>query len=100
MVFIDEGRTTPDSFAVYYNTETWFAPPPMRHGYGTTFSFADGHNEYWKWTDSRTMDLAQMERDYKYWTPKNMSKDTSYGIDNEDVHRMQKGTWGRLGYNL
>ncbi|MHC4546834.1 MAG: hypothetical protein ACYSYL_20335 [Planctomycetota bacterium] len=26
-----------------------------RHGDGTTFSFADGHVEYWKWEDPRTV---------------------------------------------
>jgi prepilin-type processing-associated H-X9-DG protein len=32
----------------------WLNPPPLRHGKGTTMSFADGHCEYRKWVDSRT----------------------------------------------
>ncbi len=97
VVFIDEGRTTPDSFAVYYSSKDgWFDPPPMRHGYGTTVSFADGHNQYWKWNDKHTMELAQMERDFKYWQPKNMAKDSSINVpDNEDVSMVQTATWGR-----
>jgi hypothetical protein len=52
---------------------------------GTTFSFADGHTEYWKWVDQRTID-------YRGGYPKVPSP------CNQDLYRLQKGTWGKLGY--
>ena len=49
VVFIDEGWVTPDSFAVFYTQEQWWDDPPVRHGDGTSISFADGHSEHKKW---------------------------------------------------
>ena len=43
LVFIDEGYMTSDDFAVYYSEPRWWDNPPVRHGDGTTFGFADGH---------------------------------------------------------
>ena len=34
-------------------------PPPVRHGEGTNFSFADGHSDYHKWVDPRTIDFGK-----------------------------------------
>ena len=31
----------------------------MRHGDGTQFSFAEGHAEYHKWEDKRTMEFGK-----------------------------------------
>jgi prepilin-type N-terminal cleavage/methylation domain-containing protein/prepilin-type processing-associated H-X9-DG protein len=31
------------------NPNTWWNPPASRHNKGCTFSFLDGHTEYWKW---------------------------------------------------
>ena len=31
----------------------------MRHGDGTQFSFADGHGEYHKWEDPRTLEFGK-----------------------------------------
>jgi len=47
-VFVDEGRLSPSSWTVWYDQERWWDHPPIRHGKGTNFSFADGHSEYWK----------------------------------------------------
>jgi prepilin-type processing-associated H-X9-DG protein len=49
LVFLDEGYMTPDAFAVHYNQEQWWDDPPVRHGDGTSISFADGHSEHKKW---------------------------------------------------
>jgi len=87
VVFIDEGWATFASWSVHYDREAWWGsvvaqagilaadnrhkdPPPVRHGNGTNFSFADGHSEYFKWKDPRTM------------------------------HRVQKAVWGELGYTV
>jgi prepilin-type N-terminal cleavage/methylation domain-containing protein/prepilin-type processing-associated H-X9-DG protein len=104
LVFVDEGWTTLASWSVPYGRESWWGstviqagilaadnrhkdPPPVRHGDGTCFSFADGHSEYWKWRDQRTIDYGKM-------TP---------GADpvqpgNPDLHRVQQAYWGELGY--
>ena len=44
LVFLDEGKLSPDSFAVYIDRECWFDVPMTRHGMGTNMSFADGHS--------------------------------------------------------
>lgn len=36
----------------------WGDLPPTRHGFGTTFIFADGHVEYRKWTDPHTVEAT------------------------------------------
>ncbi len=93
LVFIDEGRMTPDAFAVHFKTEQWWDDPPVRHGDGTNVAFADGHAEYWKWKATETIKEGRARQDAppKKWTPT-----TAEGKD--DLHRMQTGCWGKLGY--
>ncbi len=93
LVFIDEGWMTPDAFAVNYTTEAWWDDPPVRHGDGTTLSFADGHSEHWKWKGIDTIKRARLvERSHEgNWGP-----ETPTGF--RDLYRMQKGCWGKLGY--
>ena len=93
IVFIDEGWMTPDAFAVQYDSENWWDDPPVRHGDGTVVSFADGHSEHWKWKGTDTIKRARSEenRHTSNWTP-----ETPAGY--RDLYRMQRGTWGRLGY--
>jgi len=93
LVFIDEGYMTPDAYAVHYTREEWFDDPPVRHGDGTNVTYADGHAEYWKWKATETIKEGRKRADSTSarWTPK-----TPEG--KEDLHRMQRGCWGRLGY--
>jgi len=70
MIFIDEGWVTPDSYAMHYQQATWWDDAPVRHGDGTTVTFADGHVEYHKWK----------------------------GIDTIKYGRLQTACWGRIGY--
>ena len=93
VVFIDEGWMTPDAFAVHYDQEQWWDDPPVRHGDGTTVSFADGHSDHWKWKGIDTIKRAKLvERSHQgNWTPET---DAGY----KDLYMMQKGCWGRLGY--
>jgi len=94
IVFIDEGWVTPDSFAVHYNQETWWDDPPVRHGDGTTLSFVDGHSDYWKW---KGLDTVKMGRQRERGHPGNhYPPETAEGFD--DLYRLQKNTWGKLGY--
>ena len=95
LVFIDEGYMTPDAYAVYYHLEQWFDSPPVRHGDGTTLSFADGHAEHWKWKGIDTIKHARDEENtgpQVGWIPT-----TDEGF--KDLYDMQRGCWGKLGYN-
>jgi len=93
LVFIDEGWMTSDAYAVHYNQEQWWDDPPVRHGDGTTLSFADGHADHWKWKGTDTIKRArEVEVGHMgNWTPQ-----TDAGF--QDLYDMQKGCWGKLGY--
>ena len=94
IVFIDEGWVTPVSFAVHYVKEQWWDDPPVRHGDGVTLSFADGHADYHKW---RGIDTIKMGRDRQRGHPGNHYPPTS-DEGKMDLHYIQKGSWGGLGY--
>jgi prepilin-type N-terminal cleavage/methylation domain-containing protein/prepilin-type processing-associated H-X9-DG protein len=82
IVFIDEGRVSNYAFAVRADENTWRDIPPIHHSEGTTFSFADGHSEYWRWQDQETIDFA-------------LGITTSpYQDTNEDLRRFRRGVWG------
>ncbi len=101
-VFIDQGTLAISGFEVHYLYPKWerFSPPPIRHGDGTTISMADGHAEYWKWKGRETVEMPRelfpvrslfverLEADYEPQT-----EDGLY-----DLQRLQRATWGRLGY--
>jgi prepilin-type processing-associated H-X9-DG protein len=91
LVFLDEGRVTPDSYATYYNQRKWWDPPHVRHGDGTNVAFADGHSGYWKWEATETLEDGKLANPLHQFTPT-----TEQGI--EDLQKVQKGVWGRLGY--
>jgi len=94
LVYIDEGWVTPDSFAVHYDQPTWWDDPPVRHGDGTDVSMADGHVEYWKWKGSDTIKTG---KDRMRGHPSNDVRPTT-DMGFEDLAKVQKYTWGRLGY--
>ncbi len=96
IVFLDEGRLSPNSWTLWYDQERWWDQITARHGDGTNFGFADGHSEYWKWKDPRTLDVAK--EDYSYWQSTGRNGSESYSPGNEDLHRVQKAVWGKLGY--
>lgn len=89
MVYVDEGRTSTQSWTIWYDRASWWDLPPTRHGAGTNFSFADGHAEYWKWQDTRTVKVARQEGDWQSLVALD---------DNPDIQRVQRAAWGRLGY--
>ncbi len=102
-VFIDQGRTPGGSdFAVHYLYPKWakISAPPIRHRNGVTLSMADGHVEYWKWKARETVEMPRklttskgriMEILEEHYEPR-----TEEGL--YDLQRLQKATWGRLGY--
>jgi prepilin-type N-terminal cleavage/methylation domain-containing protein/prepilin-type processing-associated H-X9-DG protein len=96
IVFLDEGRLSPNSWTLWYDQERWWDQITARHGDGTNLSFADGHSEYWKWKDPRTLDVAKM--DYDLWQSSGRQGADSTQPGNEDLHRVQRGVWTKLGY--
>ena len=62
LVFLDEGRLSPDSWTIWYTRPAWWDQITRRHGQGTTGSFADGHGTYYKRSDSRTFDRLETSR--------------------------------------
>jgi prepilin-type N-terminal cleavage/methylation domain-containing protein/prepilin-type processing-associated H-X9-DG protein len=95
-VFLDEGRLSPASWIIWYDQERWWDQITARHGDGTNFSFADGHADYWKWKDPRTIEIAEM--DYDYWQNTGRHGNLSNSSGNPDLHKVQKAVWGELGY--
>jgi len=97
-VFIDEGRLSPSSWTVWYDQEQWWDQITARHGDGTNSGFADGHSEYWKWKDPRTLKVAKL--DHSYWQSSGRhTRSLSVQPGNEDLHRVQRAVWGKLGYS-
>jgi prepilin-type N-terminal cleavage/methylation domain-containing protein/prepilin-type processing-associated H-X9-DG protein len=92
MVFLDEGRVPWDSFALHYGPPpTWWDAPQARHGFGTNLSFADGHVEYWKWSDPRTVQAGREALEYTWPVGGN-----KYSDDNEDLVRVAKALFGTM----
>ncbi len=98
IVFVDEYHVTWGPWSQWYIKDRWFNQPNMQHSDGTTFSFADGHSEYWKWKDAFTVEIAT----YSY-----ADYNAEYGImsvaeppsgQTEDLQRVQRAMWGDLGY--
>ena len=104
-VFIDMGETPfGNHFCVHYLYPKWdwSSAPPIRHSDGTTLSMADGHVEYWKWKGRETVEMPR-----KLLTPHDslsgeILEEGDYEPQTEDglydLQRLQKATWGRLGY--
>lgn len=89
MVFLDDGGTITSAlggWTVYVTDERWWDPPPIRHGDGSTFSFADGHSEYHKWEDPRTIEFGKR-------VPPTAFSENQPG--NEDIQWAAVSMWGK-----
>lgn len=89
IVFVDDGGTNPSAlggWTVYVTEERWWDPPPVRHGDGTNFSFADGHSDYHKWKDPRTIEFGKR-------VPPTAFSEVQTG--NEDLHWAAVAMWGK-----
>lgn len=95
-VFLDEGRLSPASWTIWYDQERWWDQITARHGDGTNVSFADGHSEYCKWKDPRTIEIAEM--DYDEWQSSGRGGNLSNSPGNPDLYKVQRAVWGELGY--
>ena len=82
-VFVDENEYSVDDgdFAIdgtgSPNGNRWWNLPGSRHNKGTTWSFADGHAEYWKWHGTAVLTFTA------YYQPADSS---------DDLSRVQAGT--------
>ena len=95
MVYIDEGAMTPDSFATHYSQRgPWWDDPPVRHGDGTTVSWADGHASHLKWKAPETIKRARDTADW--YGGGGFMPTTQKGI--EEMVDFQKAVWGRVGF--
>jgi prepilin-type N-terminal cleavage/methylation domain-containing protein/prepilin-type processing-associated H-X9-DG protein len=85
-VFIDDGGLENKmwgGWTSYYTYKAWWDPPPVPHGEGTTFSFADGHSEYRKWVDKETVRTGRVGQIKTALQPNNL-----------DIPWCQIGAWG------
>lgn len=74
---------------------TWWNPLSLRHDLGTTLTFADGHAEWWAWTDPQTRKFAKMS--WEDWFKAEGSV-KELQPKNRDLRRLQLACWGKLGY--
>lgn len=92
LVFIDEGASTPDSFAVNWNSSvtTWWDNASTRHGDGTVVSFVDGHVEHHKWKGTQTIQFGREHAGV------HATGFTASGPEElEDIEFIHVGCWGQ-----
>jgi prepilin-type processing-associated H-X9-DG protein len=104
-VFLDAGQTpTSSDFYVCYLYPRWkvYSPPPIHHAGGMTISMADGHAEYWKWKGRETLNFPREDIPFdnlldEVLADGDCEPQTEDGM--ADLQRLQRATWGRLGYS-
>jgi prepilin-type N-terminal cleavage/methylation domain-containing protein/prepilin-type processing-associated H-X9-DG protein len=87
--------TEPDNWdAVWWIWDTkncWWNQIVLRHGPGAPIGFADGHSEWWRWMDQRTIDYMshpwQWCEDHIYSNPDD---------NNRDKIRLRLGCFGKI----
>ncbi len=90
-VFVDDSdATSVHGWTVRYEKNAWHDEPPLRHGDGANWSFADGHSEYWKWKNPET----------RTFNPNNEPKWKKVKRPGDvDIYRARKAAWGTLPAN-
>lgn len=88
MVFFDRGAEGQAGWSIFPQREQFFNPPGIQHSNGTVVSFADGHSEYWKWEDPRTVKFSEE------WFNGSAANATAYAKGNPDFMRLLRATWG------
>lgn len=96
MLFLDEGWATPASWSIMYARQQWWDVVPERHASGTTFAFADGHTESWKWVDERTRRFAKEASDLE--NPNEATYWRRIEPGNEDIRKLVTAVWGQVGW--
>jgi prepilin-type N-terminal cleavage/methylation domain-containing protein/prepilin-type processing-associated H-X9-DG protein len=90
MVYMDRGAEGFAGWSIYPDQERFFNPPGIQHSNGTVVSFADGHAEYWKWEDPRTVTFT-LEWNAGAGTAGNA---VSLAQGNPDFMKLLRATWG------
>ncbi|OHB64450.1 MAG: hypothetical protein A2Y76_05645 [Planctomycetes bacterium RBG_13_60_9] len=75
----------------FSETRIW---APIHHGNGTCMSFADGHGQYWKWKDPRTVPMAQACLDW-YAGGEAVMPSPPPDPENQDRIDLYQAIWGR-----
>jgi prepilin-type N-terminal cleavage/methylation domain-containing protein/prepilin-type processing-associated H-X9-DG protein len=87
-VFVEDAGATPmGGWSIYYTQNAWRDEPPLKHGNGANWCFADGHSEYWKWQNPDT----------RKWSVEN--EGLWKGVvrpGDVDIHRARKAALGKL----
>lgn len=86
IVFLDEGYASFAGFTIYYAQPMWWDVPPVRHDNGVTLGFIDGHAEFYKWRDERTIEAGES------------GNPGGQQANNTDLMMMQRGMFGSIGY--
>jgi prepilin-type N-terminal cleavage/methylation domain-containing protein/prepilin-type processing-associated H-X9-DG protein len=95
MVFFDDHPENWDAvWMITIDQPRWWNPIPLRHGKGSTLSFADGHSEWWRWTDARTITFGMLT----WIQAENWPQYRKLQARNRDLQRLQIAVWGKLGY--
>jgi len=94
MAFLDEGVANPGTWSFYYNQPKWWDPVPVRHGEGTCFSYADGHADFVKWKDPRTVKFGKDA--LALANPNNAASWGSVEPDNPDIYYLCNTIWGTV----
>jgi prepilin-type N-terminal cleavage/methylation domain-containing protein/prepilin-type processing-associated H-X9-DG protein len=96
MSFLDEGVSNPGTWSFFYSSPTWWDPVPNRHGNGTCISFVDGHAEYRKWRDARTIKFGRDAMALANPDQASLWRRNEPG--NEDLDWLCKAIWSKVGW--
>jgi prepilin-type N-terminal cleavage/methylation domain-containing protein/prepilin-type processing-associated H-X9-DG protein len=77
---------------IWWEKNCWWNQIVLRHGPGATVGFADGHSEWWRWSDQRT--ITYMSHPWQ-WCEDNIFSNPE--DNNRDKIRLRIGCYGRLG---
>ncbi len=94
IIYLDTGKLSPDSFAVYIKQATWFDLPMTRHGMGTNVSFADGHSARWMWRSKRTKEIGDAK--VEPFPLGSSEPDAAF----QDLFKVQNACWGKMYYTV
>lgn len=78
-----------------WDTPVWWNHLEARHTKSSTFAFADGHSESWRWANKRTLDFCAMD-----WDAAEALRGTIAGDkNNRDFIRLEYAIWGSVGFS-
>ena len=78
--------------------ESCFCGVPLHHTGGTCTSFADGHTEYWRWTDPIAIAWGKCREDQILRGPAgqySIKHPPDPGSNNPDLVRIDRAIWGK-----